>query len=110
MFTYPSPSPTTIDNHNIIAFLQAIFPEQSETSRYRLMLMDQDGSNIQVLFPEEGSHGLEPQNIVWGPRIESSSALWISIVFEGNLWLANAHTNQAQQITGDGSISKISWR
>lgn len=110
MFTYPSPSPITIDNQNRIAFLQAIFPEQSETSRYRLMLMDQDGSNIQVLFPEEGSHGLEPQNIIWGPRIESSSTLWISIIVEGNLWLANAHTNQAQQITGDGSISKISWR
>ncbi|MCJ7624334.1 MAG: G5 domain-containing protein [Anaerolineaceae bacterium] len=109
MFTFPSPSPTRIDDHNTIAFLKAIFPEQSDTSRYRMMLMDQDGSNIQELFPEEGSQGLEPQNIVWGPRTDSSPTLWIAIIFEGNLWLVNGSTNEAKQITGDGSISKISW-
>jgi resuscitation-promoting factor RpfB len=58
MFAYPSPSPVLPDGSFRVAYLQAIFPDKSESSRYRLMLMDQDGSDRRLIFPPEGSPGL----------------------------------------------------
>lgn len=72
MFAYPVSSPiknqasfiNLSDGSNLdqnafsIAYLQAIFPDQSETSGYRLSIMDRDGSNQISLFPEEGAVGL----------------------------------------------------
>lgn len=111
MFAYPSPSPVITNRHYLVAFLQAIFPEQSESSRYRLMIMDRDGSNRRSIFPPEGSPGLEPQKVVWGPSQNNSQpANWLAVIYQGNLWLLNLERQQAQQITGDGSISKIDWR
>jgi len=110
MFAYPNPSPLLADKRYQIAFLQAIFPDQSETSRYRLVLMDRDGSNRQIIFPQEGSEGLEPQKISWGPNPSGGNSLSLALIYQGNLWLVNTGTNQAQQITGDGSISRLDWK
>lgn len=110
MFAYPVPSPKLDGNRFLIAYLQAIFPEQSETSRYRLMLMDRDGSNRQNIFPPEGAPGLEPQSIVWSKSFEEGSAPWLALIYQGNLWLIDPATNQAKQITGDGSIGRIDWK
>ena len=110
MFAYPSPSPYSQNKRYRVAFLQAIFPEQSETSRYRLMLMDRDSSNKKALFPPEGAQGLEAQKVVWGPNDNGNNPPWLSFVYQGNLWLLNTDTSQAQQITGDGSISRLDWK
>jgi resuscitation-promoting factor RpfB len=110
MFAYPTPSPALLNGDFVVAYLQAVFPEKSESSRYRLMLMDQDGSDRRLMFPPEGSPGFEPQKIVWGPVPAGSRQLWLSIIYQGNLWLINPHTGLAQQITGDGSIAKIDWK
>ncbi|MGW8250783.1 MAG: G5 domain-containing protein, partial [Anaerolineales bacterium] len=68
MFAYPANSPgKELDSGEIsyqIAYLQSIFPNQSENSRYRLMVMDRDGSNQRELYPPQGEQGLEPQKIV----------------------------------------------
>ena len=88
MFAYPVPSP--VDRKNIIyntssgdlpdqnafsvAYLQAIFPDQSETSGYRLFIIDRDGSNQKSLFPEEGAVGLDPQHVVWSPASMGSDS------------------------------------
>ncbi|MCD4673183.1 MAG: G5 domain-containing protein [Anaerolineaceae bacterium] len=110
MFAYPVPSPKLDGNRFFIAYLQAIFPEQSETSRYRLMLMDRDGSNRQSIFPPEGAPGLEPQSIVWSKSFQEGIVPWLALIYQGNLWLIDPTTNQAKQITGDGSIGRIDWR
>lgn len=110
MFAYPVPSPYNLGERYKVAYLQAIFPEQSETSRYRLMLMDRDGSNRTKIFPPEGSSGMDPQQIVWGPLEKDSQEASLALIYQGNLWLYNVSSGQAQQITGDGSIARVAWK
>ncbi len=110
MFAYPSLPATLSGPDAKVAYLQAIFPEQSDSSRYRLVLMDQDGSNKLTLFPPEGSAGLEPQQPVWSPGTESSKSDMIALVYQGNIYLITLDNHQAQQITGDGLISRIDWK
>jgi hypothetical protein len=110
MFVYPSTSPFQDGKRFSVAFLQSIFPEQSETSRYKLMVMDRDGSNIHQVFPPEGSQGLDPQHVVWESKPTEDAPRLIACVYMGNLWLVNSITTQAQQITGDGSISRLDWK
>jgi resuscitation-promoting factor RpfB len=109
MFAYPVVSSEDKDGFFQVAYLQAIFPEQSETSRYRLMEMDRDGSNRKAIFPPEGSPGIDPQQVLWGPNFEKTNN-WLAFIYQGNLWLVNPNTGKAQQITGDGSIGKIDWK
>lgn len=114
MFAYPSASPARQNGQEKsyqVAYLQAIFPDQSETSRYRLITMDRDGSNRRTLFPPADSTGLEPQTPVWAPdAIQGQSGDFVGIVYQGNLWLIDSGNGQAYQITGDGLISMIDWK
>jgi len=109
MFAYPVPYPYETGQWNLIAYLQAIFPNQSETSRYRLIVMDRDGSNRVIIFPEEGRTGLDPQQVVWEPGSQNTSYR-LGVLYEGNLWIIGPQSGSSQQITGDGSISKIDWK
>lgn len=72
MFAYPVASPFLDGDHYEVAYLQAVFPEQSDTSPYKLVIIDQDGSNRRAIFPAEGTTGLEPQQILWDQRINLS--------------------------------------
>ncbi|HSM23336.1 MAG TPA: G5 domain-containing protein, partial [Anaerolineaceae bacterium] len=64
MFAYPNVLDLNeLKKNNQLFFLQAIFPETSDSSRYRLMTSDRDGSNLGKLFPVEEMQGLEPQSI-----------------------------------------------
>ena len=109
MFAYPAPSPA-VNSQFLVAYLQAVFPDRSDTSRYRLVIMRQDGSNRQAVFPAEGAAGLQPQKLIWSPSPSSAADLWVALLYQGNLWLVNAQSNQAQQITGDGSIISADWK
>jgi hypothetical protein len=109
MFAYPVSSPKGSNDSYRIAFLQAIFPEQSETGRYRLAVMDRDGSNMTRIFPPDDRPGLEPQLVFWSPTPFSDGENWLGVVYQGNLWLVNPTTRQSQQVTGDGLINKIGW-
>ena len=110
MFAYPAPSYSyNNDQRYSIAYLQSIFPEQSNSSRYRLMIIDRDGSNKRLVFPPEDSQGLNPQQVVWSPN-DGEDSNWLALVYEGNLWLVDPLTNNNKQITGDGSITKIAWK
>ena len=106
MFAYLTASPARSNGQEkaySMAYLQAIFPQQSETSRYRLVVMDRDGSNRRVLFPSANSAGLEPQNPVWAPQpIQGQNGDFVAVVYQGNLWLIDTGNGQAYQITGDG--------
>jgi len=95
-----------VSNESWVSYLQSTFPDQSDTSRYKLMVMDRDGSNNQQLFPPDGTTGLEPQSVAWQPDGEDN----IAFIYQGNLYLVNATTGNYQQITGDGLISNIDWK
>ena len=115
MFTYPVPSPIVVHDSGELsyqlAYLQSIFPTQSKTSRYRLVIMDRDGSNRQVLFPEEGSPGLDPQEVLWAPEpVAGVDGYWIAFLHQGNLWVVNSITGETQQLSGDGLINRLDWR
>lgn len=114
MFAYPSISPlqpSARERQYQIAYLQAIFPEQSETSRYRVVVMDRDGSNRRTVFPANDAPGLEPQTPMWAPdSIDGQSGDFIAVVYQGNLWLVDTGNNQAFQVTGDGLVTRIDWR
>ncbi len=110
MFAYPVPSPLEGANSYQVAYLQAIYPEQSQNKRYRLVVMDRDGSNPQTLFPPTDHQGLDAQRVVWSPKPFASDHLWISMVYQGNLWLMDSVNGQIQQITGDGLINRIDWK
>jgi hypothetical protein len=119
MFSYPVASPIQseqgIGNQYQIAFLQAIFPTQSETSRYRLWVTDQDGSNKSQLFPAEGEIGLDPQSVVWSPQpMPDINKYAIAVLYQGNIWLVETNDQQGnlvqpRQVTGDGLVSRIAW-
>ena len=114
MFAYPASSPlqaSSFERQYQIAYLQAIFPEQSETSRYRVVVMDRDGSNQRTIFPANDAPGLQPQTPVWAPDpIEGQSGDFIAVVYQGNLWLVDSGNSQAYQITGDGLVTRIDWK
>lgn len=112
MFAYPVPSPLLEAQGYRVAYLHAIFPEQSDSKRYRLTVMDRDGSNRKTVFPPEDYQGLDPQRVVWSPKPFQNGDLWLAVNYQGNLWLVDAETGQVQQVTGDGLISRfgIDWR
>jgi len=113
MFAYPSVSALQSSSRERpyqVAYLQAIFPEQSETSRYRIITMDRDGSNRRSIFPPGDAPGIDPQTLVWTPdSIEGQSGDFIAVVYQGNLWLVDSGNGQAYQVTGDGLVTRIDW-
>jgi Tol biopolymer transport system component len=114
MFAYPSASPIRQNGNERsfqVAFLQSIFIEQSDTSRYRLMVMDRDGSNTRLLFPPADANGLEPQIPVWSPApLERQSGDFLAVIYQGNLWLVDSGSGDAHQVTGDGLMVRIDWK
>ncbi len=94
-----------------VAYLQAVSPRQSDTSRYQLVLMDRDGSNRRVLFPQEGAPGLEPQRVLWSPApMPGGDAYAIAFLYQGDLWMVDTLSGIAQQVTGDGLVTRLDWR
>ncbi len=111
MFAYPSTiwTPETINNYKL-TYLEAIFPENSESSRYRLIVSDRDGSNSKVVFPPNDMQGLEPQRIYSSPCSEPQICL-LGFIYQGNLWFASLNQQlSTHQITGDGLITRIEWK
>lgn len=93
-----------------ITFLQAIFPDNSDSSRYRLMVGDRDGSNLQKIFPLDEMQGLEPQKIFVAPCSQSTTCQ-LGFIYQGNLWIINLNEQLSTfQITGDGLITQIEWK
>jgi hypothetical protein len=114
MFAYPSASPIRSDGREKsyqVAYLQAIFVEQSGTSRYRLMVMDRDGSDSRALFPPADAGGVEPHLPVWSPEaLEGQTGDFVAVIYQGNLWLVDSGSGASYQVTGDGLISRIDWK
>jgi hypothetical protein len=114
MFAYPSASEARGNGRERtyqVAYLQSIFVDQSETSRYRLMVMDRDGSNRRSLFPPSDAGGIEPQTPAWAPEpLSGQTGDFLAVVYQGNLWLIDSGSGTAYQVTGDGLITRIDWQ
>ena len=117
MFSYPLASPAqakgTGENAYQVAYLQSIFPTQSEASRYRLAVMDRDGSNRRVLFPAEDLPGINPQNGwgAWSPEpLEGSQSSSLAVIYQDNLWMVDVESGEARQVTGDDLINRVDWK
>ena len=110
MYANPVPSPiqaTASGEHSFqVAFLQAVDPNaDSSKSRYRVGVMDRDGSNVHFIFPAEGLPGLTAnETITWSP-----DGRRLAVIYEGNLWLVDVETGISQQLTGDGLSAKVIW-
>jgi hypothetical protein len=109
MFAYPSVSSlqsSSRERQYQVAYLQAIFPSQSETSRYRVVVIDRDGSNRRTIFPANDAPGLEPQTLAWAPdAIDGQSGDFMALIYQGNLWLVDSEC-LAYQVTGDGLVTR----
>jgi hypothetical protein len=109
MFAQPSVSPPVeLPNGEIayqVAYLQALSPLASEDSRYRLVVIDRDGSNRRVLFPAPGEPGLDPQQVTWSP-----DAGRLALIYQGDLWVVEVSTGVGHRLTGDGQASAIDWK
>ncbi len=114
MFALPTTSPMRVGAGGgayQVAYLQAIFPEQSDVSRYRLVVMDRDGSNRRELFPQADLPGLDPQRPAWAPDAAAGNGgTWLALVYGGNLWLVDSASGEAVQVTTDGLVSAVDWR
>ena len=103
IWSNPVVSPT--NNYDFqVAFLQANSPLQSVNSGYTLSIMEQDGSNVNAIFPTSGETALKPQNITWSPNGEQ-----IALIHKGNLWVVDNESLISQQLTSDSQTSKPSW-
>ena len=116
MFAYPLPSPITAkatgEASYQVAYLQAIFPEQSATSNYRVGLMDRDGSNQHLIFPASDSPGLQPSKGwgAWSPQPTQASETYpLAVIYEGNIWILDPQSGDAWQVTGDGRVGALDW-
>jgi len=117
MFAYPLPSPiTSLPNGEkayTIAFLQAILPNESDISRYRVSIIDRDGSNWHPVFPPNDAQGMEPFKHwgAWSPdTLAASGDYALGVIYQGNLWIVDPANNEAHQITGDGRITRLDWK
>lgn len=114
MFSYPSVSPIEYFGREAsfqVAYLQSIFADQSDTSRYRLIVMDRDGSNSRALFPPADTNGLEPQTPAWAPAaVEGQTGAFLALTHQGNLWLVDSGGGKTYQVTGDGLIARLDWK
>jgi hypothetical protein len=100
-------SPVVDPDGEQLAYLRAFTPSQSDISSYQLMVAAPSGVSA-LLFPPEGAAGLQPQRVSWSPSAENGPT--IAFVYQGNLWVVNILTSEAQQLTGDGLVSTLSWR
>jgi hypothetical protein len=113
MFAFPSVShihQNGAEKSYSVAYMEAIFPAQSATSNYRLMLMDRDGSNRQTLFPAQDLPGLEVQTPLWSPAPGPGGDDFLAVMYQGDLWLIDSLTGAAQHVTGDGLIVRMDWK
>jgi resuscitation-promoting factor RpfB len=89
-----------------LAYLLARQPLNSinDTAEYDLYIADRDGSNARRVFPPENQRGMTSREYTWGPDGRA-----LVVVYQGNLWLIDAQTAIARQLTLDGQASRPVW-
>lgn len=112
MFSYPSVSPSqqleSGENLTHVALLQAMAPLESETSGYRLIIVDRDGSNLRTLFPATGQPGIQQDELA--PPVWSPDGQLLAVVYRGDLWIVDSQSGAGEQLTGDGLTRAVDWK
>ena len=88
-----------------IAYAQAHNPPQSADSQYDIFVMDVDGSNKLLVFPQTGDRGVTNPQMVW-----SNDGRQMIVLQDGNLFLANVGGRGITQLTTDGGGTLVRWR
>lgn len=115
MFAYPKTSPwretSRGDDNYLISFLQALSPRQSRSSDYQLKVMDRDGSNLKGVFPIEAGQGLAPNDYFWLPWYAVEDyPFYIALIYQGDLWLVDIDSGEAQLLTEGGLVTALDWK
>lgn len=91
-----------------IAYLKArdLSDSVNDLAEYDLLVADRDGSNARRLFPAEARDaGLTAAAaIAWSP-----DGTAIAFIYQGNLWMVDAESGIAHQLTLDGAASRPVW-
>nr|MBN1228981.1 G5 domain-containing protein [Anaerolineae bacterium] len=91
----------------LLLYLQANDPLDSVFSWYRMVVVDADGSNGQIVYPYLDKPGLQPQTLCWSP--DGNHVALIDPGPTGNLFIVDVITGLAQRITSDGLSSSPRW-
>ncbi|NLE77496.1 MAG: DUF348 domain-containing protein [Chloroflexi bacterium] len=87
-----------------IAYGQSRSLTSSQDSEYDLYVMDRDGSDKRLLFPQPNEPGLVAPQFAWSP-----SRAHLVLAWQGDLYLVNAETGGAERLTGDGNSGQPQW-
>ena len=108
--TQPSDDGNITDN---IAYLQAISATESDSSNYRVALLNSDELKNRIVFPDTELPGLQPSGDwgVWSPKpLPNNGHYTIAVCYHGNIWFIDSVTGEATQITSSGQITRIIWQ
>lgn len=104
MWGSPHWSPA-LEGGSAIAYAEADSPTNSWESRYKLYLVDRDGSNKRQIFPGEGEAGIaRPVTYRWSP-----DGTHLVLLYLGDLYTIELETAQVQRLTGDGQVTHVDW-
>jgi hypothetical protein len=77
----------------------------NDSAEYDLIIADRDGSNARRLFPAAGQPGLTASaGLTWSP-----DGTMLAFIYQGNLWVIDAASGIAHQLTLDGRASRPVW-
>jgi len=102
MWAMPVWSPET-EAGSAIVYGQARTATDSQNSLYDLYVMDRDGSNDRMLFPDR-SNGLRLPGVTWSPQADQ-------LVFtkDGDLYLFDLRSERVHALTDDGYSGMPQW-
>ena len=104
MWANPRWAKTPGDEPWAIAYAQSRSLTHSQDSQYDLFLMDRDGSDKVYLFPRPDEPGLVAPQFAWSPYGPQVVAVW-----QGDLYLVDVKTQEAQRLTADGNSGQPRW-
>lgn len=88
-----------------LAYGRAEDPATSMSSRYRIVVTDQDGRRPRPLFPAPEQPGVDVPWLAWSPRGDQLLAVW-----QGDLYLIDLDSESARPLTIEGGVSRPQWR
>ena len=102
MWAMPVWSPET-DAGSAIVYGRARAGTDSQNSLYDLYMMDRDGSNDRMLFPDR-SYGLRLPGVTWSPQADQ-------MVFtkDGDIYLFDLRSERVHALTDDGYSGLPQW-
>lgn len=97
-------------DRQLLAYLKAVNPLQSEISTYQLQLTNLGNNQSIASFPPQGSPGLEAQTLHWSPLpVSDSESHYLAFIYLGNIWIINGANGQPSQLTSDGLVTRLDW-